>query len=452
MTRLAVASLRARTSAFAACFLAVFLGATVVGAFATLVDTATGDVASADRTSLRLMGVVVGSWGLVIVLFSVASTMTVTVRQRSAELSLLRTIGATARQTRRMVVVEATSVAAVAALLAAVPATLVGSWVLHLLKDADMVATGVQHRAGPVAIGVTGLAMTAVSAAAAMVATRRASRQTVDVARVEATTGASSVSRWRVAAGLLLLAAGLAYSTLTVTVMAHSADPFAPMSTAGPAGVCLAVGFAVLAPLLLRVATAACAPVLRLLGPAGELAAQDLRARPQLLAGVLAPVIVFVGIGIGTTYLVAIEDAATGGMTSRDGREIQLLNNVVVGMISVFAAIMVVNTLAAAVSARRRELGQLRLTGATPAQVRAVLVWEGVVVAATGIAVGSIASLGTILPYSWVKLDRLLPDLGPAYAVLVAAAAVAVVLASTVGATRRALRPAALEAVVTAAG
>jgi putative ABC transport system permease protein len=113
---------------------------------------------------------------------------------------------------------------------------------------------------------------------------------------------------------------------------------------------------------------------------------------------------------------------------------------------------MVVNTLAAAVSARRRELGQLRLTGATPAQVRAVLVWEGVVVAATGIAVGSIASLGTILPYSWVKLDRLLPDLGPAYAVMVAAAAVAVVLASTVGATRRALRPAALEAVVTAAG
>jgi putative ABC transport system permease protein len=401
MMRLAIASLRSRTSAFVAYFLSVFLGALVTGAFATLLESAAGDVSGKDRTTLITMGAVVGGWGLVIVLFSVASTLTLTVRQRGGELALLRTVGATPRQNRRMLLVESLAVTAVATLLAAVPAWLTG-WALFVqLQHAGMLADTAARSTGGRAIAATSAAMVLVSSLAVVLATRRAARISVREAQSESATGPRRMGRWRVAAGLLFLAAGLNYSLITVTVMADSADPLAPMSTAGPACVFWSIGLALFAPLLLRVAAGTAALVFSLFGAAGHLAAHDSRARSHLLAAVLAPVIIFVGMSTGTIYLLAIENQATVTMTD-EGRNVELLNYVVVGMISVFAAIMVVNTLAAVVSARRREFGQQRLAGATPEQVRTTMLLEGALVAVTGIIWGGLASLGTVLPYSWV--------------------------------------------------
>jgi putative ABC transport system permease protein len=67
--------------------------------------------------------------------------------------------------------------------------------------------------------------------------------------------------------------------------------------------------------------------------------------------------------------------------------------------------------------------------------------------AATGIALGALASLATVLSYSWVRQDRLVPDLGPWYFLAVAAAATLV----TVGATRVLTRKALSESALTAA-
>ena len=64
------------------------------------------------------MGAVVGGWGAVIVLFSLVSTVGITVRQREVEIGLLRIIGATPRQARRLVRAETLLVAVVAALRA----------------------------------------------------------------------------------------------------------------------------------------------------------------------------------------------------------------------------------------------------------------------------------------------------------------------------------------------
>jgi putative ABC transport system permease protein len=84
--------------------------------------------------------------------------------------------------------------------------------------------------------------------------------------------------------------------------------------------------------------------------------------------------------------------------------------------------------------------------------VRTVLLLEGAVIAVTGVVLGAVASLATVLSYSEVKLDRLVPDLGPGVFVGIAAIAVATVLASTYVATRRALRPAAVDAVALVGG
>ena len=96
MIGLALTSLRFRVGTFTATFLNVFLGAVVLMSFASLFDTATGTgVSPSDRTSMTTIGSAVGGWGLVIVAFGVASTMSLSVRQRHAELALLRSAGAT---------------------------------------------------------------------------------------------------------------------------------------------------------------------------------------------------------------------------------------------------------------------------------------------------------------------------------------------------------------------
>ncbi len=69
----------------------VLLGTALMGSFATLLETSGGaGISDADAEALGTMALVVGGWGTLIVLFSVASTLGITVRQRVAEIGLLR--------------------------------------------------------------------------------------------------------------------------------------------------------------------------------------------------------------------------------------------------------------------------------------------------------------------------------------------------------------------------
>ncbi|WP_345713278.1 FtsX-like permease family protein, partial [Kineococcus glutinatus] len=174
MTGLALRSLRHRAAASTATFAAVLLGTLLVGSFATLVETATGAVSAADRDTLITMGAVVGGWGAVIVLFSVASTTGVTVRQREAEIGLLRTVGMTPRQGRRLVVAEVALVALVAAAAGALLAAAGGRALLALLRSGDLVSADLPWGGGPASLAVTAAAVVATSVLAALLAARRA--------------------------------------------------------------------------------------------------------------------------------------------------------------------------------------------------------------------------------------------------------------------------------------
>ena len=102
MLGLALSSLRYRPGGFVASFLAMFLGATILMAFASMLDTSTGDnVDAATEETLVNMATIVGGWGMLIVVFAVASTLTLSVRQRSTEMALLKSIGATPAQIGR---------------------------------------------------------------------------------------------------------------------------------------------------------------------------------------------------------------------------------------------------------------------------------------------------------------------------------------------------------------
>ncbi|MYR60973.1 ABC transporter permease, partial [Streptomyces sp. SID625] len=149
MLFLALRSVRHRPGRFAATLLSAFLGAAIVMAFASLRDTAGAPgVDDVSAETLTTSASVVGGYGALLVFFSIASALTVSVRQRSGELELLRCSGATPAQLRRMVVGESVAVAVLAVVLAVGPAVLGGRALLGLFQDSGQVAPSVGYSFG----------------------------------------------------------------------------------------------------------------------------------------------------------------------------------------------------------------------------------------------------------------------------------------------------------------
>lgn len=439
MTRgLALASLRHRTTAFTATFVSVLLGAWLMGTFATLAETSlSGRLSAEDAETLRIMGGVVGAYATVIVVFSVASALSIIVSQRAGELALLRIIGAGPGQVRRLVRTEARWVVVPAAAVGALAAHPTGRAVLALLRRGGIVDGSVAFHSGVAAPALAFGVVTAAGTMAAALAARRATREpaTLTAAGADPGDGSARLHRWRLVLGAGLVAYGIVMGVVTITVTSHNPDPYMAMSTSGSASILTGVGLATLAPLLLRAAARPVGVVARRAGAAGWLAAEASRRRAHLLGSVLAPVIVFTAASVGTLMSVGI-DNRTIGAGHPESRTINLLNNLITGMLCLFAAIMVINAFAAVVAGRRQELARLRLLGATRAQVEHSVMAEGMVVAAVGVAAGTVASLATVVPFSMARHEGLVPDGQLWLPPLLVAAAVAL----TVAAARRAAR------------
>ncbi len=439
MIAVALRNLRHRPGGFAATFATAFLGATLLMAFASLIDTAARvDAASAE--SLTTTATIGGGWCLVIVAFAVTSTLSLAVRQRADQVALLRSVGATGPQLRRMIVGEAAVVAVVASAVAVPAGLALGRMLLALLKNTGQVAATVGGAFGPVALG-TGFGVTLIGSVVAGVATAR---------RTAAPPGTRPARpRARRIAAVVFVLAGANCAVLTATLM--DGKGIDAMQTAGQAGIWASIGLALLAPELLRLVTAVIgAPVRSLGGVAGELAVLGVHARVRQLAAAVMPVLLFTGIATATVYMQGIEDRASAGQVQPAyAQDIQTLNYVVVGMITLFVAIMLVNTLIAATVRRRREFAQHRLAGATRGQLTAMVAFEGLLVTVTGVLGGTVAAMFTILPFGAARADRLWPGTtGWPYGIIVTIA-VALTAAATVQTARRTVRGPATDAVRT---
>jgi putative ABC transport system permease protein len=444
MFALAIRSVAQRPGRFLGTLLAAFLGAGVTMTFNSLHDTAAAGVDDTSAETLRLTAGVVGGYGTLLVFFAIASTLTVNVRQREEEIALLRRTGATPAQVRRMVMGEALLVAVAGTLLAIGPAVLGGRALLAMFRDSEQVAPGVDHVFGPVAL-TAGFAITALAAmGAAALGVRRALRAAAEPA---AGTGRG---RLRTAGGALALLGGLGGVSATFAM-----DPGEPSLMAAPAygAILLSVGFAVFSPGLLRVMLAlAGRPAAALAGPGGALAVHNLRVRAARLAGLLMPLVLFVGIAVATVTMQRVESdalAASGVARSVEDKNLETLNLVVVGIIAAFCCVMLVNSLYAETSYRAREFGRQRLAGATPRQVLAMVGTEAALLTATGVVFGSLAGLAGAVPFTAVRTDGdvLLPGSAGAVWAGVAAVAAAATLVTSLATARRCLRVPAVAAV-----
>ena len=96
---------------------------------------------------------------------------------------------------------------------------------------------------------------------------------------------------------------------------------------------------------------------------------------------------------------VTVTDAA--GYTAQADRDLEIsswANTVMAAVLGGFAAVAAANTLVMTVLDRRREVGLLRLAGTTRRQVRGMMRWEGLLVAATGLLVGGAIAWITLVP------------------------------------------------------
>ncbi|MEU8849234.1 FtsX-like permease family protein [Streptomyces sp. NPDC048564] len=435
MFMLAIRSIRHRPGRFLATLLSGFLGAAIIMTFNSMHDTAAQDgVDSTSAETLSTAAGVVGGYGTLLVFFAVASALTVNVRQRTAELELLRCSGATPAQLKRMVVGEAVVVALVGAALAIGPAMLGGRALLEIFQNSGQVAESVDHSFGPIAL-LSGIDITLLaSAGAAFLAVRRATRGP------QRRGGA----RKFLAYGALLAGAAAATSTF-----AFSATDAALMAAPAYGAILLSVGFALMAPRLLK----GVLDRLPLSGASGWLAVRNLRERAGQLAGILMSLILFTAVATATLTMQAVESDAVGasGLTkSIDAKNLETLNFTVVGIIVVFVCVMLVNSLYAATSYRSREFGQQRLAGATPGQVLGTVGTETLILTVSGVLLGMVAALAGIVPFTMVRTDGVLPGQAYGTAVAVVAIAATVTLGTSLATARRMLRTPAVRAVAVA--
>ncbi|WP_341718771.1 FtsX-like permease family protein [Micromonospora sp. FIMYZ51] len=242
-----------------------------------------------------------------VTVFVVASTFAFTVAQRRRELGLLRAVGATGRQVRRMVHAEALVVGATAGLVGVLAGAALAPGLGRLLVDVGFEPATFHVRYEPWPVAVSFITGPVIALLAVWSASRRAARVRPLEALREAAVEQRPIGRLRIATGVLLVAAGVALSLGTATSdEARDAATFALYAV-----MALVAGATVLAP-------TAIGPLLRLLrwpvrrkgGAIGMLVRAGASTATRRTASIAAPVLLTVAFAVLISGMVRTTTAA----------------------------------------------------------------------------------------------------------------------------------------------
>lgn len=253
----------------------------------------------ADTGDLVPLAAAFGSLAAMAMVFVVAGTLGLSIRQRERQSALLRAVGATPGQLRRLIVGETMILAVAATALACYPAPRFGRLLLRVFVHGGVVPDTVAFRSGTVPLlAGAGLALTA-ALGAALVAAHTAARTRPAEALAEAALQRRWFSRVRLALGVMCLGGGGALAFGTIGSDAPDAG-----GVATPAALVWTIAFGLLGPVLSRAITAGLArPVRALSGLSGELAVGNARARTARLTAAVMPVMLATGLALSLTYL-----------------------------------------------------------------------------------------------------------------------------------------------------
>jgi putative ABC transport system permease protein len=264
--------------------------------------------AAGQSANLVPLAAAVGGMLILVAMFIVASTLALSVQLRRRQIALLRAVGATPGQLRRLVLSETLLLALPAAGLALLPARAIGRGLLAAFAGHGLVAARLVYHQGLVPT-LSGAAIAVLTGAvAALVAARAAIR----VRPVEALAADSSPQRWLTWARLFFGVLALAGAAVLALVTALAFDGPVAASTAEPSAMLWAISLALLAP-------AAARPVLWLLGRlaallaprTGHLTMLTVRGRGARTAAMITPVMLATGLTTTLLYLQTSQQAAT---------------------------------------------------------------------------------------------------------------------------------------------
>ena len=256
-----------------------------------------GDPSAVDREGLvAIFGVMGGIAGFV-ALFVVAGTFALAIAQRRRETAVLRALGATPRQVRRLIAAEALLVSLLASALGALAGRPLANAIVAALADHGVAPHGFEpsHSWIPLAVAVgggIGIAQLAVVAAA-----RRAGRVRPAEALREVAIEHSRPGAIQLLSGLLCLGGGTA---IAVLFSGEAALSFSILS-----GILLATGTGLLGRWLLGLPAAAVSLPFRLLGAPGLLASTSLAANRWRTAALATP-IVLIAMLVGTQAVLQV--------------------------------------------------------------------------------------------------------------------------------------------------
>ncbi|GIF69569.1 ABC transporter permease [Asanoa ishikariensis] len=239
--------------------------------------------------AISVFGILLGVTAFAAV-FVLVGTVALAVRQRLRELALLRAVGATPGQLRRLVGVEAVLLG----LLSAVPALPLGMLIAHLIagrfRDLGVVPAQFVVVLSPVVLllaAVGGLVLTFV---AARVAARRAARIAPAQALTESALAPAGGGVLRTV--IAVLTAGGAVGVLGFVPLGGNLG----LGMSFVASALLVCAVAAAAPVLVRPLTAAAGRLARLGGASAWLAGSNSRAQARRVAAVAVPLVLLFGI------------------------------------------------------------------------------------------------------------------------------------------------------------
>jgi putative ABC transport system permease protein len=265
------------------------------------VDKTVGDFADAFapiRTSLLVfagVSVLVGG-------FLIFNTFNITVAQRTREIGLLRTIGASRRQVLRSVLSESLAIGLAASIIGLFVGLLVAIALRALFKaiGIELGSTSLQLESRTIIAGLAvGLLATLVSG---FVPARRATRiEPIAALREAEAAGVRPLRRRRVVAAGLLALVGIA--VMLYGLFGDVGSDSATASAIGLGAVLLMFGFALVAATLVRpMARAIGKPLERVQGLTGRLARENAQRQPQRTATTASALM----IGVALVVFVAI--------------------------------------------------------------------------------------------------------------------------------------------------
>ncbi|MFD9704555.1 FtsX-like permease family protein [Lentzea sp. NPDC059081] len=274
------------------------------------------DDVSRTKSILAILAGSFGGYAVLVAIFVVASTLALATEQRRREFALLRAVGATPRQVRRLIGVETTVVAAVAGVLG----SLLGIAVSIGLRDA-FAAIGVVPDDFALSISAIPPAIALViGVGAARLAAWSAARRPSSINPVEALGEAAvqrrDVGKVRLAIGWVLMVVGLGATATPLFLRGQLGA-----ATSVMAALVLIIALALVGPRVIGGAVRLVAPVLGRAGVSGYLASANALKNSRRLAAAVTPLMLAIGFFVvnyysQTTFTAAVQQETTRSITA----------------------------------------------------------------------------------------------------------------------------------------